>query len=130
MVVLITLSFLFCKHAFHCKLNLRTFYCIGFSKPKNCVTIVQLQGRITASVSMQMKVTYTAQPSSCSSLQLIFLFCELTHIHKRPCLYKGLFINDVIIFGGYRHLSLFTPPHVRVTRDKIDFATKQRMSGC
>ena len=100
MVVLITLSFLSCKHAFHCKLNLRTFYCIGFSKPKNCVTIVQLQGRITASVSMQMKVTYTAQPSSCSSLQLIFLFCELTHIHKRPCLYKGLFINDVIIFRG------------------------------
>ena len=51
--------------------------------------------------------------------------------------YKGLFINDVIIFGGYRdppppprhHLSLFgyPPSHVRVTCDKTDFATKQRM---
>ena len=50
---------------------------------------------------------------------------------------KGLFINDVIIFGGYRdppppprhHSSLFgyPPSHVRVTRDKTDFATKQRM---
>ena len=47
---------------------------------KNCVTIVQLQGRITASVSMQMKVTHTTQPSSCSSLQLIFLFCELREV--------------------------------------------------
>ena len=52
---------------------------------------------------------------------------------------KGLFINDVIIFGGYRdppppprhHSSLFgyPPSHVRVTRDKTDFATKQRMLG-
>ena len=33
MVLLITLYFLSCKHAFHCKLNSRTFYCIGFSKP-------------------------------------------------------------------------------------------------
>ena len=53
-----------------------------------------------------MKVTHTTQPSSCSSLQLIFLFCELTHIHKRPCLYKGPFINDVIIFRGVSR-----PPH-------------------
>ena len=38
-----------------------------------------------------------------SSTQLVatnLFFCELTHIHKRPCLYKGLFINDVIIFRG------------------------------
>ena len=84
MVLLKTLSFLSCKHVIHCKLNLRTFYCIGFSKPKNCVTIVQLQGRITASVSMQMKVTYTAQPSS---LQLIFFFVSLlTSINVLVCI--------------------------------------------
>ena len=52
---------------------------------------------------------------------------------------KGLFINDVIIFGGYRdppfplviirHF-LATPPLIaRVTRDKTDFTTKQRMLG-
>ena len=38
-------------------------------------------------------------------------------------LFKGLFINDVIIFGGYRD----PPPSSRVTRDITDFATKQRM---
>ena len=51
--------------------------------------------------------------------------------------YKGLFINDVINFRGYRdppppprhHSSLFGyPPFIaRVTRDITDFATKQRM---
>ena len=51
---------------------------------------------------------------------------------------KGLFINDVINFGGYRdppppprhHSSLFGyPPLVRVTLDNTVFATKHRMLG-
>ena len=50
---------------------------------------------------------------------------------------QGLFIDDVIIFWGYRdppppprhHSSLFSYPplNARVTRDITDFATKQRM---
>ena len=55
--------------------------------------------------------------------------------------HKGLFINDVIIFGGYcdppsplplvitRHFLATPPYHVTVARDKTDFATKQRMLG-
>ena len=50
--------------------------------------------------------------------------------------YKGLFINDVIIFGGYcdppspssSFVTFWLPPLIaRVTRDITDFATKQRM---
>ena len=58
---------------------------------------------------------------------------------KKSKLHKGLFINDVINFRGYReppppprhHSSLFGyPPLIaRVTRDKPAFATKQRMLG-
>ena len=49
---------------------------------------------------------------------------------------KGLFINDIIIFGGYRDppspsssfVTFWLPPlNARVTRDITDFATKQRM---
>ena len=64
---------------------------------KNCVTIVQLQGRITASVSMQMKVTHTTQPSSCSSLQLIFLFCELREVVNKK---NGYFTVRLTVRGG------------------------------
>ena len=47
---------------------------------------------------------------------------------------KGLFINDVIIFGGYADppspLPLVITRHfLRVTHDKANFATKQRMLG-
>ena len=56
---------------------------------------------------------------------------------------KGLFINDVINFGGYRDPPLplviiplviirhflATPPLVRVTLDNTVFATKHRMLG-
>ena len=48
---------------------------------------------------------------------------------------KGLFINDVINFGGYRNppspsssfVTFWLPPLVRVTRDNTGPVTKQRM---